>query len=864
MNSYLVRFILMPPNRSSRVYNPIALETWFENVGFDWETRFALETLKEGQSIYREGLISGLELGQEEAIVHCSFDRKDTCYSVIEWGANGPSVRSSTDNTKIGQAVAVAGLYEIEELIADEISPLPQFPKKKPVPQATETEEEVKRTDAKASWNASKSPKARPTKKEKARALCPCFTGIPAGLCLTADWIDKDSFRETVLKKDPQAELSEAERESLVRLTVKARQAGFTYRSHKKDFLLDDAEKIAAFLTGELATWREAFRRVELDEEARRMARGLRNVDLVGHVQQSGRDRVQLDWRFRSGQQWLDNDATTRLAKARHGAHVVKGFGLVRITEEQSETLNDWQVASVNGDNSWPRYMVFSLFAERSAELNLDKELRHWYTSLEEAGESEQSEKLPEFLRPYQAFGVSWLANLRRHNCHGLLADEMGLGKTLQILTLLQTNPIAGKHNLIVCPASVVPVWQGEAKRWYPNLTTSVLGSNHLFEEAVNGTGEILWIASYSQLRRHKQRLDAIEFGYAVLDEAQQIKNPEAKITQACCSIQAECRIALTGTPIENRLLDLWTLFRFLMPGLLGKRKQFEMAAKEIDPDRLAQFEKRIRQQIAPFLLRRLKENVSRELPPKMEIDLICPITDRQRAAYDSLLNKGHEEMGDDFSKATQGQTMNFLTLLTRLRQACCDPGLLPGMDSDSAIEHSGKAQALMSHLEEALRKDGQRKVVVFSQFVQLLQRLKPHIAERFPQAALLTLTGNTRDRGKPVEQFQNEKGPAIMLVSLRAGGTGITLNAADYVFLLDPWWNPAVENQAIDRVHRIGQQKQVFVYRMITQGTVEERIQQLKRNKRELFENTLGGLGEVSNLRAQVGDLEELARLLT
>ena len=169
-----------------------------------------------------------------------------------------------------------------------------------------------------------------------------------------------------------------------------------------------------------------------------------------------------------------------------------------------------------------------------------------------------------------------------------------------------------------------------------------------------------------------------------------------------------------------------------------------------------------------------------------------------------------------------------------------------------------------MSHLEQALRQDSKRKVVVFSQFVQLLSRLKPLIAERFPKTSLLELTGHTRDRAKPVERFQNESGPAIMLVSLRAGGTGITLHAADYVFLLDPWWNPAVESQAIDRVHRIGQKKQVFVYRMMTQGTVEERIQQLKQQKRELFENTLGGLGEVSNLKAQVGDLEELARLLT
>ena len=856
----------MPVRQTSRVYNPLALETWFENVAFDWEASFSGEALQEGREIYRDGLISGLELGPEEAIVHCSFDRKNTCYSVIEWGATGPSVRSSTDDNQKGRAVAVAGLYEIEELIADEIPALPQLPTRKPA-RKEENNASEPRTEADLDKPLPAQPvdtaEAPPVEAEQ-HPLRPRFEGVPSGLRLAADWILADQKREPVLQEDPDKELTEGQREALVRLTGLARQAGFAYRSKRRDFLLEDAEQIAAFLARGLSPWRDAFGEVELDAEAGRMAEGVRQVELVGRMERAGADRVRLDWRFRAGQDWLGTDATARLARAGQGAHVVKGHGLVRINGEQSETLADWRAGSVEGDTTWPRYMVFSLFGERGAKLDMDGELQDWRASLEEAGQPAGTLELPEFLRSYQAFGVSWLANLRRHTCHGLLADEMGLGKTLQILTLLHASPVAGKHSLIVCPASVIPVWQGEARRWYPGLATRVLGSGNVFEQGVNGAGTTLWIASYSQLRRHKHLLDKIEFGYAVLDEAQQIKNPEAKVTQACCSIQAECRIALTGTPVENRLLDLWTLFRFLMPGLLGPRKRFEASTKEADPERREAFEKRLRQQVAPFLLRRLKENVSRELPPKMEIDLVCPITERQRQAYDGLLAKGREEMGDDFAEAAQEQTMNFLSLLTRLRQACCDPGLLPGMDSEPAVEQSGKVQALMHHLEEALQQDGKRKVVVFSQFVQLLNRLKPHIAERFPKAALLELTGRTRDRAKPVEQFQNGDGPAIMLVSLRAGGTGITLHAADYVFLLDPWWNPAVENQAIDRVHRIGQQKQVFVYRMITQGTVEERIQQLKREKRELFESTLGGLGEAGDLQAQVGDLEELARLLT
>ena len=371
----------------------------------------------------------------------------------------------------------------------------------------------------------------------------------------------------------------------------------------------------------------------------------------------------------------------------------------------------------------------------------------------------------------------------------------------------------------------------------------------------------MLWIASYTQLRRHKHLLEGTQFGYAVLDEAQQIKNPDAKVTQACCAIQAECRLALTGTPIENRLLDLWTLFRFLMPGLLGSRRRFEDAVESDNSGFRETFTERVRQQLTPFILRRQKDMVGKDLPRKVEMDLICPVTDLQGQIYEKLLDRGRDELGNDLQSAVQAQSMHFFSLLTRLRQACCDPGLIPDVNTD--IQQSGKIQMLLSRLEEALCGDGARKVVIFSQFLRLLKRLKPLLKTTFPKVALLELSGETKDRAKPVEIFQNTKEPAVILVSLRAGGTGITLHAADYVFLIDPWWNPAVEEQAVDRVHRIGQDRRVFVYRMITQGTIEERIQHLKKEKRELFESTLGHLGSAKDLAEHFGDLEELAKLL-
>ena len=838
----------MPPRAYSRNYNPEALEVWFENVGYEWEQRFDESELKRGREFYRNGLISGIELSDNEAIVNCTFARKDTCYSVIDWTKEGPVVRCSMDDMDLGRAVAVAGLYEIEELIADEIQPLRFEAKPKDaleeVSEATDHDEpEIKKEE-------------RP-----ARRLTPRLIGARSGLRLTAYWTNADFSKEEAFDDGEQPLVSD-ERELLVRLTALAKGAGFAFRSQKNDFHFKDIEQIGPFLQRALPRWESTFGYVDMDLETQRMAEGARDVKIVGKVKAAGREAMQIDWRLKLGRQWLEPEDAKALTRSGRGTHVVKGLGLVRIADEQSKALAAWRVSEAAGLDEaleWPRYMVFSLFGERGAELDLEDELESWRNALvDEAATHDQ--QLPDFLRDYQEKGVRWLANLRKQGCHGLLADEMGLGKTLQVLTLFQHYPIEGKDSIIVCPASVVPVWESEAKRWYPKMKTKVLRSGEDFSKK-DEAGDLLWIASYTQLRRHKHLLDESLFGYAVLDEAQQIKNPDAKVTQACCAIRAECRLALTGTPIENRLLDLWTLFRFLMPGLLGSRRLFEDYIDSTNPKLRQAFEKQLRKQVAPFILRRQKDKVGTDLPPKMEMDLICPITELQRQTYEKLLSRGRDELGDDLQAAMQGNTMHFFSLLTRLRQACCDPGLIPGVESD--VGQSGKVQMLLTRLNEALEGDGKRKFVIFSQFVQLLRRIKPLLTDAFPETKLYELTGETKDRAKPVELFQNEPGPAIMLVSLRAGGTGITLHAADYVFLLDPWWNPAVENQAVDRVHRIGQDRRVFVYRMITEGTIEQRIQQLKQEKRELFENTLGHLGSAKDLSEHFGDLEELAKLL-
>lgn len=858
----------MSSRACSRVYNEATLEQWFENVALEWESHFDEVILERGREIYRAGQITGVELSEGDAIINCAFARKDTCYAVLEWGPKGPQVRSSTEDDALGRAVAAAGLYEIEELVADEIAPLPYVPKPKRPPSSEAKDARISSPSEKTESRRKQPAKKRDNfRNSKARRLMLQLEGLGTGLRLKAFWVEADGTQVEALRETKTAGNS-SERETLVRLTVMAKESGFLYRRAHKDFLIADPERIPAFLKRSLSRWRQQFGVVKLDPEAQRMAVGVQPVAVLGQVAAAGRTAIRVDWRMQLGSDWLTRETTQRLAKAGRGTHIVKGLGLVRVAPEQSEAMAEWHVGSQEEGQIWPRYMVFSLFGERGAALDLGETMKTWRSSMENKSEDAVSAvSLPEFLRDYQARGVRWLANLQQQGCHGLLADEMGLGKTLQVLTLLQRYPIAGKHNLIVCPASVVPVWENEAARWYPELKTSILRSGQIFSEGAEdetdetGREKHLWIASYTQLRRHKHLLDQVEFGYAVLDEAQQIKNPDAKVTHACCAIKAECRIALTGTPLENRMLDLWTIFRYLMPGLLGTRSQFELALQSGDNEQRINFEARLRKQIAPFILRRLKDAVGKDLPPKMEMDLICPITDLQRSTYQSLLNEGIQTLGGDLQAAMQSQAMHFFSLLTRLRQACCDPGLVPGVEAD--LLQSGKIQTLLVHLEEALNGNGSRKVVIFSQFVQLLKRLKPVLKKTFPKVALLELTGQTKDRQKPVETFQTTEQPAVILVSLRAGGTGITLHAADYVFLLDPWWNPAVESQAVDRIHRIGQSRRVFVYRMITQGTVEARIQQLKAEKRTLFEDTLGGLKSAGDLKEHFSDLEDLARLL-
>ena len=867
----------MQTHGPKRVYTPQSLEFWFEKLAGEWEPNFSSEQLEAGHRIYREGEVRELELTARDAIVHRRVEKKDE-YAVIEWHDGVLSVRSSSTDRDVAHALAVAGLHEIEELVADEISPLPEdLPPEKAVNETASSNTNgngngnghpPRTVPASATAVPARTGPAGPRRagatptRVASRSLVLVFKTKTEGLTFQAYWQTPDKKRVAALgaaaHADGNGHVTSGERAKLIGLAAYARKAHFQYHNETGVYLLENVQEIPNFLKGTLSAWRRLFS-IELDAAAGNLVKGTRTIEIEAVAERrpprdagdSSGGALNLRWIFKAGEQLLTDAEVRSLLKRGSSPVILPSVGIVALPTEQLSAIEAWRknVAETHTETELSPYLIFSLFNDARFKLTLSPELEAWRTGVLTAGHVQA--ELPSFLRPYQRRGVEWLHHLADVGCHGLLADEMGLGKTLQVISLLAARPLADRPHLIVCPASVVPVWREEIARHFPQLVTEVLKTGHDFSVRTEPT---IWLASYTQLRKHRALLDGIEFGYAVLDEGQFIKNPDAKVTQTCFAIKARHRIVLTGTPLENRQLDLWSIFRFLLPGLLGSRGGFEA---QLNADRNGTLH-RLRAQLAPFILRRTKGEVATELPPKVEMDLFCPLTDVQRAQYAHICAEGLERLGDDVGAAMREKSFGFLALLTRLRQVCCDPDMLPWLKA--SLSDSGKITLLVEKLAEVLASG--HKVVIFSQFVMLLDRVKAALSQNFPELPRYELTGMTLDRQKPVQEFQNCPGSAAMLVSLKAAGTGITLHAADYVFLLDPWWNPAVEAQAVDRVHRIGQTNTVFVYRMITAGTIEERIQALKASKKDLFDKLVGGLGGDFDLSQHFTSLQELVTL--
>jgi len=446
-------------------------------------------------------------------------------------------------------------------------------------------------------------------------------------------------------------------------------------------------------------------------------------------------------------------------------------------------------------------------------------------------------------LRPYQKDGFSWLVFLHELNSGGILADDMGLGKTVQAIALLlwAKSKYKRKLNLVVAPTSVVPNWDREIRKFAPGLKTVVWQGPNRHQNAPDLEKADVMITSYALLRRDEELLQALDLRYVILDEAQHIKNPMSQTARSAKKLSSERRLALTGTPIENRLSELWSIFDFVSPGLLGQLKAFEeRIARPIDRGDM-ETAQRLRATIKPFVMRRLKSDVAADLPDKIEQEMIVPLAEEQAKLYKQILGQVRKSILSEVEKKGVSKAqIQILAALTRLRQVACDPRLMKLPDTEFNDDDSGKLGALREIVDEAV--SGGHRVLVFSQFVQMLNHIRTALDSDGVQYEYLD--GSTKDRLEKVDRFNEDASVPVFLISLKAGGTGLNLTGADTVVHFDPWWNPAVEDQATDRAHRIGQTRNVNVYKLIAAGTVEEKILELSAKKRDLVSNVLSTEG--------------------
>ena len=483
--------------------------------------------------------------------------------------------------------------------------------------------------------------------------------------------------------------------------------------------------------------------------------------------------------------------------------------------------------------------------------------LKEKITNFEQIQNLEQPHALKATLRPYQLQGLSYLNFLRDYGFGGILADEMGLGKTIQTLSFIQHLVERGIEgpNLIIVPTSVLPNWEREAAKFVPNLTRlTIYGTKRddLFQHIMRSN---LIITTYALLRRDLEELNKYKYASVILDEAQNIKNPNTITARSVRKLEADMRLCLSGTPIENNLFELWSLFEFLMPGFLGSQHSFQRGIVKPIKDGHEESLEYLKGRVKPFIMRRTKNEVAKDLPPKVETVQYCDLIEEQRELYNALAKKLKDQVLKDVDEKGMAKSqMSILDALLKLRQICCHPRLLkldmPGITTNLP---SGKFEAFKGLITDIT--ESGHKVLVFSQFVQMLHVIRAWLNAR--EIPYTYLDGASKDRFEQVDKFNETPEIPIFLISLKAGGTGLNLTSADYVIHYDPWWNPAVENQATDRTHRIGQKRQVFAYKMICQNTVEEKILGLQEAKKNVAEAIIPGHSALESLTRD--DLEML-----
>ena len=576
-----------------------------------------------------------------------------------------------------------------------------------------------------------------------------------------------------------------------------------------------------------------------------------------------------------SGEDWFEMELNlTGSSGERFSAHEIQrllqmGGGHTRLRNGKlailpAETLADFQEVLRDCDPTQSQPGVYRLRNTQGAYLQ--SSLERWNIAAAPSWQQWQAKKgtlhrpddlllaevLTKLLRPYQHEGVRWLHLLAENGLGGILADEMGLGKTLQALAYLASSqPGKGKEtlpSLVVCPTSLVANWRQEAAKFTPELRTLAIDGADRASLFARINGSDLVVTSYALLRRDLEKYRVRVFAAVVLDEAHHIKNPDSQVAMAACSLRSEHRFVLTGTPMENSVRDLWSIMHFALPGYLGSRQDFRERyelplSRAGEPTRDA-VRDRLTRRLRPVLLRRRKVDVATELPARIEQTAFCDLTPAQTQVYRALLEQSRLKLDNARRDKKQGGgRILVLTALLRLRQACCDLRLLgmpeisesKGSSSDAEATPANSAKlALLDELLEEIREGGHR-VLIFSQFVSMLKILSAHLNEAKTPFCYLDGSTKPKDRAAQVERFQNDDSMTAFLISVKAGGVGLNLTGADTVIHFDPWWNPAVEAQATDRAHRIGQTRVVTAYRLIARNTVEEKIFALQNRKKEL-----------------------------
>lgn len=463
-------------------------------------------------------------------------------------------------------------------------------------------------------------------------------------------------------------------------------------------------------------------------------------------------------------------------------------------------------------------------------------------------------------LRPYQQLGVNWLAFLQKNGFHGLLADDMGLGKTVQVLAFLSQLPATGKPSIVVAPTSLLFNWRREVEKFLPSLSSALLTHHGPARAADNAAfaGARLILTSYATLRQDLPLLSSIAYECLIVDEAQAMKNPSTQTFKAVAALQAVFRLSITGTPIENNLQELWSHFHFLLPDLFPDHKRFiaESAAGQSDPRYL----QRIRKTIRPFILRRKKSEVACDLPEIIEQIVWVKFSEEQRTIYETFLTGARTKLIKKISAdGVSKHRMEVFEVLLRLRQICCDPLLLAAQLGLAPTGMGSKMELLLTDITTIISEGG--KALVYSQFTSMLQLIATALRER--SIPFVYMDGSTIDRAAPVTQFQENPTVPLFLISLKAGGVGLNLTAADTVFLFDPWWNDAVEQQAIARAHRIGRKGVVVAKKFLAAETIEEKMLKLKTAKKLLAQEILDGNDDGVNSIAAL-TAEDIAFLLS